>query len=140
MNEMKLNIYQGRGSQFIIKNKRKNYCRRLYKQERRKCFEIFNPVLISVNKFFLEKYATRFPKNPFSLKINNKISLLDNKGDTSLDNHLVQRKLKVQQMACKYMKILTSLILISTKLTGSEKQREKCLYSVFLVRIFPHLD
>ena len=37
----------------------------------------------------------------------------------------------MQQMAYKYMKILTSLILISTKLTGSEKQREKCLYSAF---------
>ena len=70
--------------------KQKNYCRKLYKKEREKYFESLDPRKISDNKSFWKNIQPFFSDKR---KISNKITLVDNKEDTTFDDHLVPEEL-----------------------------------------------
>ena len=84
-------LFQEKNSRFIKKiKKQKNYCRRLYKKERKKCLEILDPRRISDNKSFRKNIQTFFSEKR---KISYKITLVDNKENTIFGDHLVSEEL-----------------------------------------------
>ena len=69
--------------------KQKNYCSKLYQIERKKCCESLNPRSVTI-KVFGKNIQPFFSEKR---KISNKITLVDNKENTSFEDHLVSEEL-----------------------------------------------
>ena len=84
-------MFQEKSADLLTKfKKQKNFCSRLYKKERKKYFGSLNTRRISDNKSFWKNIQPFFSEKR---KINNKITLADNKENAIFDDHLVSEKL-----------------------------------------------
>ena len=103
--------------------KQKNYCRRLYKKERKKYFENIDPRRFRDNKSFWKNIQLFFSENR---KFSNKITVVDNKENTIFDKHLVSEELNnFFENAPRGIEINENFYIVDTdgnKLTQLKKQ------------------